>query len=559
MSREPEILEGHEAVTLSSAQTIPALLADVALRGGHPAVIDGTVVVSSRDLDRRIRDVSRAYLAQGVRPGDRVAVWAPNRLEFIEAMLGAQSIGAAVVPLNTRFTGHEATVILARSRASVLVLADGFLGRSFSGMLREAAAAADLDGSSGGSAVPGLPHLRLVVSMDDAATDSGSLGWSDFLAAGAAVAEGEARRVAAAVQPDDVDDILFTSGTTGMPKGVMSAHRQTIGVARAWAAGAHLSPQDRYAVVGPFFHGFGYKAGMISSLLAGSTIFPVETFDATSLLELIQRERITVMPGVPTIFTSLLDHPRLGEYDISSLRFAIAGATAAPATLFRDMVEILGFETVAQAYGLTECIVATMSRPGESLEHASQTTGPAVAGIEIRVVDETGKDVDVDADGEILLRGDDVMLGYFEDEAATRAAVDDDGWFHTGDIGRLDEHGCLKITDRLKDMYIVGGFNVYPAEVENVLRQHPAVNESAVIGVDDRRLGAVGRAYVALLHDVPAPDAAELEAFCRQRLANFKVPREFLFVEDFPRNGTGKILKSELRAAAAAEGAAEGA
>jgi acyl-CoA synthetase (AMP-forming)/AMP-acid ligase II len=566
MSREPEILEGHEAVTLSSAQTIPALLADVALRGEHPAVIDGTVVVSSRDLDRRIRDVSRAYLAQGVRPGDRVAVWAPNRLEFIEAMLGAQSIGAAVVPLNTRFTGHEATVILARSRASVLVLADGFLGRSFSTMLREAAAsaassstsAAPADPSLIASAVPGLPHLRLVVSMDDTPTDSGAMGWGDFLAAGAAVPEEEARRVAAAVQPDDVDDILFTSGTTGLPKGVMSAHRQTIGVARAWAAGARLSPSDRYAVVGPFFHGFGYKAGMISSLLAGSTIYPVETFDATSLLELIQRERITVMPGVPTIFTSLLDHPRLGEYDISSLRFAIAGATAAPATLFRDMVEVLGFETVAQAYGLTECIVATMSRPGESLEHASQTTGPAVAGIEIRVVDESGADVAVDADGEILLRGDDVMLGYFEDEEATRAAIDDNGWFHTGDIGRLDEHGCLKITDRLKDMFIVGGFNVYPAEVENVLRQHPAVNESAVIGVDDRRLGAVGRAYVALLHEVAAPDAAELEAFCRQRLANFKVPREFLFVEDFPRNGTGKILKSELRAAAAAE-AAEGA
>lgn len=299
----------------------------------------------------------------------------------------------------------------------------------------------------------------------------------------------------------------------------------------------------------PFFHGFGYKAGMITSLMAGATIYPVAMFDADRLLELVQSARISVLPGVPTIFTSLLDHPRLGEHDLSSLRFAIAGATAAPATLFHDMVNTLGFETVAQAYGLTECVVATLSRPGESLEHTAQTTGPAVEGVEIRVVDEDGGDAGLDTDGEILLRGPNVMLGYFEDQAATDAVLDADGWFHTGDVGRLDEHGCLKITDRLKDMFIVGGFNVYPAEVENALRKHPAVNESAVIGVDDHRLGTVGRAYVLLLHNAsPRPDAAELEAFCRTHLANFKVPREFVFVEDFPRNATGKILKSELRA-----------
>ena len=328
----------------------------------------------------------------------------------------------------------------------------------------------------------------------------------------------------------------------------MSAHRQTLGVARAWAAGAELSPEDRYAVVNPFFHGFGYKAGMIACLVAGTTIYPVETFDATGLLELIQAQRISVLPGVPTIFTSLLNHPDLGSYDTSSLRFAIAGAATAPETLFRDMVEVLGFRRVAQGYGLTECVVATLSRPGETLEHAKQTTGPAVAGIEIRIVDAANTELPVGEDGEILLRGDNLMLGYFDDPDATRAAVDDDGWFHTGDIGRLDEHGCLKITDRLKDMFIVGGFNVYPAEIENVLRQHPAVNESAVVGIDDELMGSVGRAYVALLQDAdPMPSADDLASFCKARLANYKLPREFVIVNEFPRNGTGKIMKSELR------------
>lgn len=531
-------------MSITEATTVPAMLADKAALGSHPAIVDGDTVISYAELHTRVRDVARAYLAQGVAPGDRIGLWAPNRHEFVLAMLGAQYVGIAVVPLNTRYTGSEAAAILERSRATAVVLTDGFLGRSYSADLRQAAAAAS-DSSDG--VVPGLPHLRAVVTLDGSA-DAGVLSWADFLATGAAIADDVLSEKADAVSPDDVMDVLFTSGTTGVPKGVLTAHRQTLAVSRAWALGADLAADDNYAIVNPFFHGFGYKAGMISCLMAGATMYPVPVFDAVALLELIQSARISVLPGVPTIFTSLLDHPRLREYDLSSLRFAIAGATAAPATLFHDMVEILGFTTVAQAYGLTECVVATMSRPGEELDHASQTTGPAVSGMEVRIIDGDGNVLGADEDGEILLRGDSVMLGYFEDQAATDAVLDADGWFHTGDVGRLDEHGCLKITDRLKDMFIVGGFNVYPAEVENVLRKHPAVNESAVIGVDDERMGSVGRAYVLLLHDAdPRPDAAELEAFCRTHLANFKVPREFIFVEDFPRNATGKILKSDLR------------
>ncbi len=530
-------------MTVSEATTVPALLTEMAALGPHPAIVEGESVISYDDLPRRVRATARAYLAAGVAPGEIVAIWAPNRHEFITALLGAQYIGAAVVPLNTRYTGHEAAEILTRSRARALILADGFLGKSYSAMLRTAAA----ERGGAGAPLPGLPHLRTVVTLDGDSID-GLLSWTDFLATGETIPTSRVDEAARGVHPDDIMDVLFTSGTTGVPKGVVSAHRQTLSVARAWALGAHLTPQDRYAIVNPFFHGFGYKAGIITSLMSGTTIYPLAVFEIDDLLELVQTARISVLPGVPTIFTSLFDHPRLAEYDISSLRFAIAGATAAPATLFHDMVNVLGFDSVAQAYGLTECVVVTMSRAGESLEHTSQTTGPAVQGVEIRIVDETGAEVGVDTDGEILLRGPNVMLGYFEDPEATAAVIDEDGWFHTGDVGRLDEHGCLKITDRLKDMYIVGGFNVYPAEIENVLRKHPSVNESAVIGVDDARLGTVGRAYVLLMQNAdPRPDAAALEVFCRKHLANFKVPREFVFVDDFPRNATGKILKSDLR------------
>jgi acyl-CoA synthetase (AMP-forming)/AMP-acid ligase II len=326
----------------------------------------------------------------------------------------------------------------------------------------------------------------------------------------------------------------------------MSAHRQTLGVADVWARGAALDDRDRYAIVNPFFHGFGYKAGVVAALTAGTAIHPVLTFDPVVLMELVQRERITVLPGAPTIFTTLINHPRLREFDLSSLRFAIAGAASVPESLFEQMLDVLGFKTVAQAYGLTECIVATQSRPGENPRHVAETTGPAVPGVEIRIVDTSGAAVPTGTDGEIWLRGENVRLGYFEDPVSTAEAIDRDGWFHTGDVGQLDEHGCLKITDRIKDMFTVGGFNVYPAEVENVLSRHPDVLESAVVGIPDERMGSVGRAYVVPRRDATL-GAGPLTDYCRERLANFKVPREFLVTDALPRNASGKVLKKDLQ------------
>ncbi|MFD5026023.1 AMP-binding protein [Streptomyces sp. NPDC058373] len=544
--------------------TIPRLLALAAERyGDHPAVVEGAASVGYRQLAELVRRTARAYLAVGVRPGDRVAVWAPNRLEFVLALLGAQSAGASVVPMNTRYRGHEAAVILRRSRASALVLANGFLGVDFAAMLRTAATeragvgeehgpggrdgAVQQSGPGGTGPVPGLPWLRTVVDLGADRSADGLLSWDDFVSRAEKVPEEEGARIAREVSPDDLSDIMFTSGTTGQPKGVMSAHRQTIGTALVWAEGAALSSADRYAVVNPFFHGFGYKTGVIAALTAGATIHPVATFDADRLLELIQEARISVLPGAPTLFVSLLDHPRLREFDLSSLRFATAGAATVPESLFRRMREELGFDTVAQAYGLTECVVATRSRPGEDPAHVERTTGPAVPGIEIRVVGPDGKDVATGGDGEILLRGDNVMLGYFEDEEATRAAVDAEGWLRTGDVGRLDEHGCLKITDRIKDVIIVGGFNVYPAEVENALADHPQIAEAAVVGVPDARLGSVPCAYVVPRRGAADPTAGDVIAYCKERLANFKVPRRVIVLPDLPRNASGKILKTSLR------------
>ncbi|WP_338889075.1 AMP-binding protein [Rhodococcus sovatensis] len=519
--------------------TVPELLAErAATFGDHPAIVDGETTLSYRELDEMTLAVGAGLLRLGILPGDRVGIWAPNSARFVLALLGVQRIGASVVPLNSRYRGYEAHDILARSRATAIVVADGFLGTDYVGMLQNAGEGA------AGSPVPGLPHLRAIIDI----TDSGradTTRWSDVVSVTDDDVE-HARMRGAEVTGSMLSDILFTSGTTGRPKGVMTTQRQTIGIGRTWARGASLTPEDRYAIVSPFFHGFGYKAGVVAALTAGSTIYPVVTFDPVQLMELVQTQRITVMPGAPTIFLTLIDHPRLSEFDLSSLRYATAGATSVPETLFEQMRDVLGFEVAAQAYGLTECMVATQSRPDDDPRHIAQTTGPAVEGIEIRVVDPSGQDVAVGIDGEVWLRGESVMIGYFEDPEATAAAIDSEGWLRTGDVGRLDEHGCLKITDRMKDMIIVGGFNVYPAEVENVVSAHPDVIESAVVGVADDRLGMVPRAFV-----VPRSGASvameDIGAWCRTRLANFKVPREFVVVDALPRNASGKILKRELR------------
>jgi acyl-CoA synthetase (AMP-forming)/AMP-acid ligase II len=339
------------------------------------------------------------------------------------------------------------------------------------------------------------------------------------------------------VRPDQVSDVLFTSGTTGRSKGAMSSHAQALGVAAAWAECAELTDQDRYLVINPFFHSFGYKAGILACLLTGATIVPMAVFDVERAMALIERERITVLPGAPTLYRSLLDSPTRAKHDLSSLRLAVTGAATVPVALVEQMRRELTFDTVLTAYGLTEAVVATMCRPGDDPVTVARSCGRAAAGFEVRVAQPSG---------EVLLRGPNVMLGYLDDPVATAEAIDADGWLHTGDIGRLDENGYLSITDRLKDMYICGGFNVYPAEVEQALARLDGVAESAVIGVPDPRLGEIGRAFV-----VPRPGAAlrteDVLTFCRDRLAGYKVPRQVEFRAELPRNASGKVLKTTLR------------
>jgi HIP---CoA ligase len=493
--------------------TVPAALARAARDFGdaEAAAEPGGRRVTYRDLDERVTAVSGALIEAGVGPGDRVALWAPNGSEWLLIALGTLGAGAALVPVSTRFTGPEALDVIGRSGARALFVAGDFLGVDRLGELLRAAGPDDLE------------RLGLVVRLPDEL--------DVFLQAGS---RAEARRRAAEVRPGDVSDIMFTSGTTGRSKGAMTSHERSLGVARAWADCARLGPGDRYLVVNPFFHTFGYKAGILACLVSGAALVPQAVFDAGEAMRLVEVERITVLPGAPTIYQMILDHPERAARDLSSLRLAVTGAADVPVALVERMRRELSFETVLTAYGLTEAVVATMCRPGDPAELVSTTSGRAAAGFEVKI----GRS------DEILLRGPNLMLGYLDDPDATKAAID--GGLHTGDAGRLDADGYLTITGRLTDMYICGGFNVYPAEVEQVLARLDGVADAAVIGVPDPRLGEVGQAFVVARPGF-ALDEADVLAFCRERLANYKVPRRVEFRDALPRNPSGKVLKRVLK------------
>jgi acyl-CoA synthetase (AMP-forming)/AMP-acid ligase II len=329
-----------------------------------------------------------------------------------------------------------------------------------------------------------------------------------------------------------VCDIIYTSGTTGRPKGVQMTHTQTLRAYAEWCDLADLREGDRYLIVNPFFHTFGYKAGCIAALIRGATILPVAVFDVERVLDLVERERVTMLPGPPTLYHALL--AARGSRDLSSLRAAVTGAADIPVELVRRMRAELPFRSIMTGYGLTEAGTVTASRPGDSFEQIATTVGTPCDGVEVRIAD----------DGEVLVRGYTVMRGYLGDPAATAEAVDAEGWLHTGDLGALDPDGHLRITGRKKDLFIVGGFNAYPAEIEGFLLGHPAVAQAAVIGVPDERLGQVGKAFVVLREPV---SAEQLIAWSRERIAGYKVPRYVQFLDELPLNATGKVAKDLLR------------
>jgi acyl-CoA synthetase (AMP-forming)/AMP-acid ligase II len=516
-------------------ETIGAVLDRQAREFGAAVAIAGPEgVLSYRDLQRAAREVSRALMTAGLRRGDRVAIWAPNSARWIVAALGVLGAGGVLVPVGTRLRGAEAADMLARSRSRLLFTVRGFLGQDYPRMLADS-----------GCALPDL--IRVVLLSDTLGPDDArpptSTGWAEFIELRSGTTLDAALARAAEISPDDVSDILFTSGTTGAPKGVLATHRRTLAVFQQWTGAVGLRHDDRYLLVNPFSHTFGYRAGIVACLLRAATMVPVERFDPAQVAELVDRARITVLTGPPTLFHDLVRHGRA----LPTVRLAGTGGSAIPTTLIEQIRDVLGVEQVFTAYGLTESLgVVTVYPPGTPLDLTATTVGKPLRGTEIRILDPDGSVAHAGTAGEIAVRGPNLMRGYLDDPAATAAAIDRDGWLHTGDVGILGTDGNLRVTDRLADLFIVGGFNAYPAEIERILLGHPAIADVAVIGVPDDRLGEVAEAYVVPVDSAQA-DAAEILEWARTRLAGYKMPRRIHFLDTLPRTAAGKVRKNFLR------------
>jgi HIP---CoA ligase len=477
--------------------TIPEMVLSAADRfGDAEAVVDGSLRLSFADLVDRIRCAAGAFADLGLTKGDRVAVWAPNSAEWIVAAFGLLTAGGVLVTVNTRFKAEEAGDIIGRSGAKAVLVQKDFLGQEY-------------------AAPTGVPVIDLK---------------SDFLSSGSPTA-----RDGSDVSGSDISEIIFTSGTTGRPKGVLMNHVQNLRHYTEYSSLIDLREGDRYLMINPYFHTFGLKAGLLSSFIRGATMFPLAVFDIDRVVDIVATERITVLPGPPTLYHSLLGVADKSK--LASLRVGVTGAADIPVDLIKRVFDELPFTTLATGYGLTEGGTATLSRPGDSAEDIATTAGLPMGGVELRIAD----------DGEVLMRGFTVMQGYLDDPAATAEAIDADGWLHTGDLGTIDDTGRLRIVGRKKDMYIVGGFNAYPAEIEGFLLAHPAVAQAAVVGVPDDRLGQVGKAFVVLEkeHD-GAIGADDLISWSRDRMAGFKVPRYVEFLDELPLNATGKVMKDQL-------------
>jgi len=517
-------------------RTLSQVLDETAHRfPARPALFYEGRTISYRDLAREVDRLAAGLVALGIEPGDKVGIWMSNIPEWIAAYFAIAKAGAVVVPMNTRYKTHEVAYILGNAEAKAVFMSQGFLGIDYAAMLAEVR--------------PNLPLLREAITVGG--EPPGLRPYADVLARGGdRAAQAEVARRGDALDPNDCVFILYTSGTTGHPKGAMLSHVNMAENARQITEVLHATEEDIFLLPVPFFHCFGCVMGILGAVTWGAGIVPVPVFKADVALDLVQKHRVSVLYGVPTMFVLELEEQRKAAaagrpYDVASLRTGIMAGAPCPAEVMRGTMDDLGCN-VCICYGLTEASpVITMTRFDDPLDKRVETVGKPLPGIEVKVVDDARQEVPVGETGELACRGYNVMLGYWKDPAATRQVIDNEDWLYSGDLATLDEEGYVRIVGRKKDMYIVGGFNVYPAEVEEVLFTHPDVQNVSVVGVPDPVMGEVGMAFL-IPREGHTPDPQEVVDFCARRIAAFKVPRYVVVDHEFPMTSSGKVQKYKL-------------
>ena len=494
----------------------------------------------------QIDALAAGLLAVGIEPGDRVGIWAPNRVEWCLTQFATAKIGAIMVCINPAYRLYELEYALNKVGCKAIISAERFKTSAYLDMLNELAPEL-ADCEPGKLKAAKLPQLETVIRMDDAKSP-GMFNFAAVMQMGGAEERARMAEIAGTLQPDDAINIQFTSGTTGNPKGATLSHFNILNNGLQVGAGMRFSEQDRLCIPVPLYHCFGMVMGNLACMTHGAcAVFPDEGFDPVSVLETVAEERCTALHGVPTMFVAEVELPNVGDYDTSTLRTGVMAGAPCPLELMHQVIDRLNMSEITIMYGQTETSpVNHMTDIDAPAEKRCGTVGKVGPYQEIKIVDEDGKVVALGEKGELCCRGYSVMQGYWDDEERTAETIDASGWLHSGDLAEMDEEGYVQIVGRIKDMIIRGGENVYPREVEEFLYTHPDIQEVQVFGIPDQKYGEIVCAWVQLKEGVDLDEAA-VKAFCKDQITHFKVPAHVRFVDEFPMTVTGKIQKFKMR------------
>jgi fatty-acyl-CoA synthase len=493
-----------------------------------------------------VHTFARSLIAMGVKPGDHVAIWATNVPQWFITFWATTMVGAVLVTVNTSYKIHEAEYLLRQSDTHTLVMIDGYKDSDYISIIKEICP--ELETTPAGKPLHAkrLPFLRNIITIDS--KQPGCLTWDEAISLADRVPLDTVYRRAYSINKHDVCNMQYTSGTTGFPKGVMLTHYNVVNNGKCIGDCMDLSTADRMLIHVPMFHCFGMVLSMTAAMTHGATLCPIPYFSPKKSLECINKEKITCCNGVPTMFIAMLEHQDFSKTDFSHMRTGIMAGSPCPVKVMQDVVDKMNMSEITIVFGQTESSPGcTQSRTDDPLDLRVNTVGRPLPGVECKIVDpETGKDLPDGVDGEFVARGYNIMKGYYKMPEATAAAIDEDGWLHTGDLARRDPNGYFKITGRIRDMIIRGGENIYPKEIEDFIYTHPKVKDVQVIGVPDKQYGEEIMACVILKEGEKMTDD-ELKDYIRSHMAKHKTPKYVNFVTEFPMNAAGKILKYKMR------------
>lgn len=500
-----------------------------------------------RELRKIFDDVAKGLMALGIRRDDKVAIWANNLPEWVYTQYGSARMGAVLVTVNTNYRSKELEFLLHQSDATTLILTGGVREPDEYLKVLDAVCPIIKDSEPGKLECDKLPFLKNIIYLGKEKI-AGMYNWQDILDLGKQVSDAELKARLDSLEPDDVINMQYTSGTTGTPKGVMLTHTNLIGNALSMAECMKLTPDDAMCIPVPFFHCFGCVIGTLCCMVSGTTMAPVVSFTAANVLQTVQASKCTALLGVPTMFIAEFEEMDKKSYDTSTLRTGVMAGSTCPVEVMKRVIKDMGANEMTIVYGQTEASPGiTQTRDHDSLEIKTTTVGKALPNVEVKIADLlTNEEVPYGTQGELCTRGYHVMKGYYKMPEATAAAISADKWLHTGDLAVMDENGYCKITGRIKDMIIRGGENISPREIEEFLYTNPKVKDVAVVGVLSEKYGEEVAAFIQLKAGAEATQQ-EIAAFCKDKISYHKIPKYVFFVNDFPATASGKIQKYKLR------------